>query len=142
MKTNAVFVLLLVAAVVLVGACEPEAKPKPKGPAAAAKWESKIAGSYKGAIYSGATEYFGTTRFKVDKKGALSGTYELMDEGTKITGKLSGFSIVAKNKLECKWVDSNGEGAFKVTFKDDLASFEGTWNLDGTDAWSDWNGKK
>lgn len=142
MKMNALLTLLLVAVVVLAAGCEPEAKPKPKGPAAAAKWESKIGGSYKGIIYTGQTEYPGTTTFQVDKKGGLSGTYELMDEGTKVTGKLSDFRIVAKNKLECKWVDTNGTGAFKVTFKDDLSSFKGTWNNDDNEEWSDWNGKK
>ena len=109
MKTNAVFVLLLVAAIVVAVACEPE----PKGPAAAGKWESKIAGSYKGIIYSGETEFPGTTTFKVDAKGALSGTYELKEpDDTVVTGKLSDFRIVAKNKLECRWVDKNGEGTF------------------------------
>ena len=139
MKTNAVFALLLVAAVVLATGCDLF---QGSGFQTGDGWSSGIAGSYKGIIFSGQTEFPGTTTFKIDDKGVLTGTYELDDNGTTVTGTLSDFQDLGKRKLSCKWHDKNGTGDFILTFTEDLSSFDGTWNNDGQDSASGWNGKK
>ena len=139
MKTNVVLALMLVAAMVLASGC-PAPQQTPAGPD---RWVTKAAGSYKGGIFSGKTEFPGTTRFQVDKKGSPSGTYELKEkDGTIVTGKLSDFRVVGDRKLACKWADKNGTGDFEMTFAEDFARFEGLWNDAGKEQKHAWNGKK
>ena len=139
MKTNVALALMLVGAMVLASGC-----PAPQGsPAGGAKWVTKAAGSYKGGIFTGKTEFPGTTKVQADKKGALSGTYELKEaDGTVVKGTLSDFRTIGDRKLACKWKDKNGTGDFEMTFAADLASFEGLWNNAGQEQKHAWNGKK
>jgi len=156
MKTNVLLTLALVVAVVVAGGCQSS---KIKG---ADTWPGQIAGSYKSAIFTGETEFPGTTVFTVDEKGQLAGTYKLTEQDgtvvtgklsnfkeagpnqlTVVTGKLSNFKEAGPNQLKCKWVDKNGTGDFKLTFKKDLSSFEGSWNnTENSEQWHAWNGKK
>ena len=139
MKMNVALAVMLVGAMVLASGC-----PAPQGsPAGGAKWASKAAGSYKGGIFSGATEFPGTTKIQADKSGKLSGTYELKEaDGTVVKGTLSDFRTVGDRKLECKWTDKNGTGDFEITFAADLASFKGQWNNADNDQKHAWNGKR
>ena len=137
MKMNVMFTLFLVVAVGLAAGCEAK---KVTGADALA---TQIAGSYKSSIFSGSTEFPGTTKFGVDKDGAITGTYQLTEQdGTVVPGKLTDFRTVGPNKLQCKWEDKNGTGDFVLTFKADMSSFEGLWNDDGSDEKHAWNGKK
>jgi hypothetical protein len=137
MKTNALFTLLMVAAVAFMMGCEAT----PGGGQKISSSSLKIAGTYKGAMFTGETEFPGSTTFKAGG-GKLSGTYELTAGGEKVTGTLSDFSSTGKNKFKCRWKDPNGVGDFNLTFSDDLSSFKGTWDNDANDAGGAWNGKK
>ena len=137
MKTNVLFTLLLTAAVALVMGC-------PAAPGDGQEltgWQSKIAGAYKSAIFTGQTEFAGKTTFKTTG-GKLSGTYELDDNGTKVTGTLTKFTAAGERKLKCRWKDTNGVGNFTLTFSADMSSFKGQWDNDADDAGGAWNGKK
>ena len=140
MKTNAVLALFLVVAVVLVSGCQ--------GQSIAGKgqkvegWAARIGGSYKGGIWTGKTRFPGTTKFNVDAKGLLSGTYELDEKGTTVPGTLSDFRVAGNRQLECRWKDKNGTGDLKMTFTDNLSSFKGFWSLDGKEQKHPWNGTR
>ncbi len=138
MKTNVVFTLCLVAAVVLASGCVST----PKKGHGADSWAAHIAGSYKGGMWGGDTRYPGTTTFSVDAKGVLTGVYELDENGTAVPGKLSDFRVVGPRQLECKWEDKNGTGDLKMTFADNWSRFDGLWNADGTEEKNRWNGAK
>ncbi len=140
MKRRSVCTVLMVAAVTLMAGCG--LFQGGGGYQTGDGWTSKIAGDYKGIIYSGQVEYPGTTTFAIDDKGILTGTYELDDKGTTVTGTLSGFREVGERKLACTWVDLNGTGDFTLTFTEDLSAFEGQWNDAGSENTSGWNGKK
>ena len=137
MKTNVLITLLLAAAIAFVMGCETT----PGGGQKLSGWQSKIAESYKSAIFTGETEFPGTTTFKTSG-GKLSGTYELTAGGEKVTGKLTKFTAVGDRKLKCRWEDPNGVGDFTLTFSPDLSSFKGEWENDDGDASGAWNGKK
>ena len=141
MKTRTVFALLMAAALVWMTGCQ--FFQGRGGLQTGDGWTSRIAGSYKGDIFSGRiTKYAGTTTFKIDDKGVLTGTYELDDNGTTVTGTLSDFTDLGGGKLACKWHDKNGTGDFTLTFAEDLSAFDGLWSNEGQDATSAWNGKK
>ena len=136
MKTNVLFTLLLVAAVAFVTGCDTTTG----GGKELSGWQSKIAGSYKSAIFTGDIEYAGKTTFKT-AGGAISGTYELDDNGTKVTGTLTKITPDGDRKLKCRWKDTNGVGNFTLTFSADMSSFKGKWDNDAGGGGA-WNGKK
>ncbi|MDP6635974.1 MAG: hypothetical protein QGG42_13835 [Phycisphaerae bacterium] len=137
MKTKTLFTLLMVAAITFVMGCGGRrgGRQKLRG------WQSNIDGSYKSEIFSGNTPFRGVTTFSSDG-GKLGGTYELDDNGEKVTGLLTKFAITGKNTMKCRWTDKNGEGNFYLTFSEDLSSFKGTWDSDGEGGQSAWNGKR
>ena len=138
MKTNALFTLLVTAAVALVMGCQTT----PGGERKLSSWQSKIAGSYTGAIFNGDDEFPAKTTFKNDA-GKLSGTYELDNAGLAITGTLSEFTVIGDRKLKCRWTDyANSEGNLNLTFSADMSSFKGHWDRDYGDDGGAWNGKK
>ena len=138
MKTSALFTLLMIAAITFVMGCDGTTM---GGSQKISGWPLKIGGAYKSAIFTGDTEFPGTTTFKTSG-GTLSGGYELTAGGEKVTGTLSDFAATGKNTLKCRWKDVNGVGNFTMTFSDDLASFKGKWDNDANDAGGAWNGKK
>lgn len=129
MKTNLACVLLLVAAVVMAQGCG---------------GTSGIAGTYKGDILTGDIVWPGATTFKVAGDGEITGTYELDENGTTVTGELSHFSETGLNQYACRWKDKAGVGDFTLTFSDDLKSFEGFWSndADANKTKHGWGGKK
>lgn len=138
MKTNVLFTLLTVAALTFLMGCDGTSM---GGSQKISGWPLNIGGTYKSAIFTGETEFPGTTTFKASD-GKLSGGYELTAGGEKVTGTLSDFAATGKNTLKCRWKDVNGVGNFTMTFSDDLASFKGKWDNDANDAAGAWNGKK
>jgi hypothetical protein len=134
MKTKVLFTLLTIAAVSFMMGCDwsPFGGEKEHG-----GWQSKISGSYKSEIFTGDTKFIGKTTFK-----GSGGTYELDDNGTKVTGTLTKITADGDRKLKCRWKDTNGEGNFTLTFSDDLSSFKGQWDNDDAGASGAWNGKK
>ena len=138
MKTNALFTLLMAAAVAFVMGCETT----PGGGQKLSSWQSKIAGSYKSVIFNGDAEFPAKTTFKNDA-GKLSGTYELDNSGLIVTGTLSKFSVTGDRKLKCRWIDDASRvGNLNMTFSADLSSFKGHWDPDDGDGNGAWNGKK
>jgi hypothetical protein len=137
---NALFTVLIVAAMTFVMGCgdSPENGTGQK----ITGWPLKIGGAYKGKVFAGAKiNYPATTTFKT-ADGALSGAYELDDNGEKVTGTLSDFKPGAKNTLTCTWTDKNGSGGFTLTFSEDLSSFTGKWTNEEGKGGGAWNGKK
>ena len=131
MKTNALFTVLLVVMVALAAGCETPGN-----------WQSKIAGTYPGAIFNGPEEYSSTTTFKFDG-GKLSGTFEMDVDGAKIDGNLREFTVTGEREVKCRWINYvQRAGDLNVTFSPDLSSFKGNWTPDDQDGSGAWNGKK
>jgi len=139
MKPPTVYLVIMLAATVLATGCQVF---QGGGAGAADGWTSNIAGSYKGIIYTGQTEYPGTTTFAMDDKGMLKGTYALDENGTTVPGTLTDFREVGPRKLTCTWHDKNGSGPFVLTFTEDLSAFDGLWSNAGQPPTHGWNGKK
>jgi len=138
MKTHVVVGLCLAVAVVLAAGCQ-WTPTKGQG---AEGWVTRIAGTYKGGMWGGETRYPGTTTFSRDAKGALTGTYELDENGTAVPGTLSDFRVVGPRQLACRWKDKNGTGDLTITFTENLSQFDGLWTLDGAEAKHRWNGTR
>ena len=139
MKMIAALAWCAAVAAVLVAGCQQVAE---KGPSLGS-WVGRIAGSYKGTIWSGRTQFPGTTELHLDQNRMLTGTYVFTEKGgTAVPGRLSGFRLVGLRKLLCRWEDKNGTGDFRMTFSDDLSRFDGLWDADGMEQKHAWNGAK
>ena len=144
MKKKLAFVLLLAVPVVMAGGCGFFSDLFSTGEKDPEGWPSQIAGSYKGDILTDQIVWPGTTTFAVDDDGAITGTYELEENGTTVTGELSDFRETGTRQLACRWKDKSGVGDFALTFAEDLKSFEGSWSNDADEKKTKhpWGGKK
>jgi len=108
-------------------------------PAIQAGWSRNITGTYRGEIWSGTQPSVGVTLFTLDDAGQLSGSYS---SGTD-TGLLSNCSESNPGyALSCQWRARNTTGGLEIVFADDLASFAGFWNFQGSPDRFAWNGSR
>ncbi len=145
MMKKLVCVVLLVAGVAMLDGCGLLSGKGSGGKGSGDKgWPHQIAGSYKGNILTGQTVWPGVTTFAVADDGAITGTYELDENGPAVTGELSDFRETGPLQLACKWKDKSGVGDFTLKFAEDLKSFKGSWSNDADEnkTKNDWGGEK
>ncbi|MFH0980625.1 MAG: hypothetical protein V2A79_03685 [Planctomycetota bacterium] len=108
----------------------------------AAKWLDRVVGTYRGSMTSGPGTSPVTTVFTKSADGALTGRYEIAQDGKVVTGKLSDIQATGVATLRCKWQDNFGQGALTLSFTEDAGKFEGTWDVLGAGQGLTWNGAK
>ena len=140
MKTKSACAMLLVAGLCMAQGCGLFSDKGSGGDG----WTACITGTYKGDILTGKTVWPGATTFAVDDDGAITGTYELDENGTTVKGELSDFSETGPRQLACRWKDKSGVGDFTLTFSEDSKSFDGLWSNDADEKKTKhpWGGKK
>lgn len=104
--------------------------------------QAKMIGTYKGVIFSSGVDCLGKTSISKSASGILSGEYEFMEKGLKVSGTLYDFQIIAPLKLKCKWRDKYGTGDLEMSFNEDITEFSGKWNAEGESERFPWNGSK
>ena len=116
----------------VVAGCKTAEPSKPAARAAAKKWHSSVAGTYKGVVGGNSDAIIITF---AHKDGALTATYTIDDpqfDPKPYSGKLMSFNETPGKELTltCRYEDAMNAGSYEISFSKDLKHLTGTYLID------------
>ena len=107
-------------------------------------WIHKIVGDYDGYVVSSSERTSAKTTFSSDGQ---SGRFQYRNNDSRkgkrtVDGTLHNCQPLRILVLKCNWLSEWRSGVMTVTFTDDFASFDGSWNSKSNTGYNQWTGTR